>query len=595
MAEEKKESQPVDPKGMARRKLLTGAVGGLVVGAVAGTAIGSLGFPKTVTQVQTQTSTTTSVSKPWLPSKWDQVADVVVVGYGGAGAVTALAAQAAGATVLILEKTPSLASLAVPGANISGGGGNTHINGGLVVVPNDAANGAQHAYYLCWGTTPMPVCQAWANLGTQINSYLDNLGLKYTTQQNAAEMPNLPGASSVTISTVNGGGAALFHALDQAVQAKKISMLFGTAATDLIQDPMTNEVLGVSATSYPAPSSSSTAVWQPSTGAPLNIKANRAVVLCTGGFEYDDQTKASSLKMYPAHFYGWIYNTGDGGRMASKAGAMMWHMNEISGRCVPWFPDHDEAYSYQVSAQLAYPKILVDKYGRRYANESSPAAGHNWWTLLDEFNISVPEYSRIPTFMIFDETLRTKGGAISSGGSQSLPTQLGGTTVWSSDNSAEISRGWIMQGSTPAALAAAINSATIVGWNNDDTVTVPAGIKVNIDPNVLTATITDYNNYCANGVDPDFGRSKSTLIPLATPPFYALPLWPGGPNTQGGPRRDEKGRVLDLSGNPIPRLYSNGECGSMWALYPAGGGDNSELIVFGQISGQNAAAETPQA
>jgi len=151
-----------------------------------------------------------------------------------------------------------------------------------------------------------------------------------------------------------------------------------------------------------------------------------------------------------------------------------------------------------------------------------------------------------------------------------------------------------MQGSTPAALAAAINSSTIVGWNNDDTVTVPAGIKVNIDPDVLTSTITDYNNYCANGVDPDFGRSKSTLIPLATPPFYALPLWPGGPNTQGGPRRNEKGQVLDLDGNPIPRLYSNGECGSMWALYPAGGGDNSELVVFGQISGQNAAAETPR-
>jgi succinate dehydrogenase/fumarate reductase flavoprotein subunit len=336
-------------------------------------------------------------------------------------------------------------------------------------------------------------------------------------------------------------------------------------------------------------------VWQPSSGNQLNIKANKSVILCTGGFEYDDQTKASSLKMYPAHFYGWIYNTGDGLRLASKAGAGMWHMNEISGRCVPWFPDHDEAYSYQVSAQLAYPKILVDKYGRRYADESSPAAGHNWWTLLDEFNISVPEFSRIPTFMVFDETLRTKGGAISSGGSQSLPTQLGGTTVWSSDSSAEIARGWIMKGSTPADLAAAINSATLVGWNNDDAITVPSGIKVNIDPNVLTATITNYNNYCASGVDQDFGRSKSTLIPLATPPFYALPLWPGGPNTQGGPRRNEKGQVLDLAGNPIPRLYSNGECGSMWALYPAVGGDNSELIVFGQIAGKNAAAETSHA
>ena len=35
---------------------------------------------------------------------WTEEADVVVVGYGGAGAVTAIAAHDAGAEVLILEK-----------------------------------------------------------------------------------------------------------------------------------------------------------------------------------------------------------------------------------------------------------------------------------------------------------------------------------------------------------------------------------------------------------------------------------------------------------------------------------------------------------
>ena len=50
-------------------------------------------------------------TKPWLPAKWDYEADVVVVGYGGAGAAAAIEAHDAGATVLILEKqqadTPS--------------------------------------------------------------------------------------------------------------------------------------------------------------------------------------------------------------------------------------------------------------------------------------------------------------------------------------------------------------------------------------------------------------------------------------------------------------------------------------------------------
>jgi succinate dehydrogenase/fumarate reductase flavoprotein subunit len=41
-----------------------------------------------------------------LLKKWDRDADVVVVGYGAAGAATAITARDAGAKVLILEKAP---------------------------------------------------------------------------------------------------------------------------------------------------------------------------------------------------------------------------------------------------------------------------------------------------------------------------------------------------------------------------------------------------------------------------------------------------------------------------------------------------------
>jgi len=40
-----------------------------------------------------------------LPDKWDFEADVVIVGYGGAGAVAAITAHDAGAKILILEKS----------------------------------------------------------------------------------------------------------------------------------------------------------------------------------------------------------------------------------------------------------------------------------------------------------------------------------------------------------------------------------------------------------------------------------------------------------------------------------------------------------
>jgi succinate dehydrogenase/fumarate reductase flavoprotein subunit len=44
--------------------------------------------------------------QPWLPQTWDRQADVVVVGFGAAGAATAITAYEAGAKVLLLEKAP---------------------------------------------------------------------------------------------------------------------------------------------------------------------------------------------------------------------------------------------------------------------------------------------------------------------------------------------------------------------------------------------------------------------------------------------------------------------------------------------------------
>ena len=42
--------------------------------------------------------------QPWLPEKWDKAADLVIVGFGGAGAAAAITAQDLGARVLMLEK-----------------------------------------------------------------------------------------------------------------------------------------------------------------------------------------------------------------------------------------------------------------------------------------------------------------------------------------------------------------------------------------------------------------------------------------------------------------------------------------------------------
>ena len=86
------------------------------------------------------------------------------------------------------------------------------------------------------------------------------------------------------------------------------------------------------------------------------------------------------------------------------------------------------------------------------------------------------------------------------------------------------------------------------------------------------------------------------MLPLDSPPFYAIKLFPGGPNTQGGPRHNSKAQVVNPFGEPIPGLYAAGECGSIFSmLYPVGGGNLSECIAFGRIAAENAVRERVKA
>jgi succinate dehydrogenase/fumarate reductase flavoprotein subunit len=114
-----------------------------------------------------------------------------------------------------------------------------------------------------------------------------------------------------------------------------------------------------------------------------------------------------------------------------------------------------------------------------------------------------------------------------------------------------------------------------------------------MDTALLAASIEKYNADCAAGHDTEFGRDVDTLGPVSKPPFYALPLYPGGPNTTGGLRANARREVLDWDDKPIPRLYSAGELSSVFLFVYQGGGNLAEGITFGRIAGRNAAAEQP--
>jgi succinate dehydrogenase/fumarate reductase flavoprotein subunit len=83
------------------------------------------------------------------------------------------------------------------------------------------------------------------------------------------------------------------------------------------------------------------------------------------------------------------------------------------------------------------------------------------------------------------------------------------------------------------------------------------------------------------------------MLPLETAPYYVGQVWPMVINTQGGPVRDARQRVLNPFGEVIPRLYAAGELGSVFGHLYVSGGNLAECMLGGRIAGQEAAALEP--
>jgi NADPH-dependent 2,4-dienoyl-CoA reductase/sulfur reductase-like enzyme len=115
--------------------------------AIAGAAVAATGILGP-TPVRAQSST-----QWWLPAKWDYEVDVVVVGFGGAGAATAITANDKGAKVLVLEKAPEAEE-----------GGNTGVCGGEAYSHQNIQSGIQYLTAMN-GLFPLDkdFIEVWAN------------------------------------------------------------------------------------------------------------------------------------------------------------------------------------------------------------------------------------------------------------------------------------------------------------------------------------------------------------------------------------------------------------------------------------------------
>ncbi len=83
------------------------------------------------------------------------------------------------------------------------------------------------------------------------------------------------------------------------------------------------------------------------------------------------------------------------------------------------------------------------------------------------------------------------------------------------------------------------------------------------------------------------------MLPIDTPPYYGAPVWPVVSNTQGGPVRDDRQRVINVMVEPITRLYAVGELGSAFGHLYLSGGNIAECFISGRIAGPDAAGLPP--
>lgn len=525
---------------------------------------------------------------------FDHEADVIVLGLGAAGGCAAIEAHDHGAKVVVIEKQPADRHYS-----------NTRMSGGGFHSPSphgdpDALKAYAKAMFSGDGLPlklegEMPeyadeLAETWAREAPKNEDFMRGLDPMFQTINMAnAAFPDFPGAANAGYSVVrssytgsedesviysstkdldksqkNAGEA--FHAcLMTGVTGRGIAVHYDTRGRRFLFGE-NGEVAGVRCLQGDRT---------------VNYRARRAVIVCTGGYEYNRRMRKAFLDGPAAEgwaFYGSPANTGDGIEMAAGIGAGLAKVGSVAGRMICAIPERRHGLKIGLNTNgVGKPnEIVVDSYGHRFASERRITKDPSRYIFYKEalrFDTITLDYPRIPAWMIFDETLRQKGSVVWTA------SAAYNSIEWGDDNLKAIEKGWILKGDSIEELAEKI-------LRHPDNME-----RMNLA--TLIQSVERYNAYCAEGVDPEFDREPQTLGPIQKPPFYALPLYPGGPNTKGGLLVNARRQVLDWEGEPIPRLYAAGEIASVFQFVYQGGGNLAEGITFGRLAGRLAAAEPP--
>lgn len=275
------------------------------------------------------------------------------------------------------------------------------------------------------------------------------------------------------------------------------------------------------------------------------LAARKAVVLASGGFAKNPELLMQYAPQYAeAVFVAGAGSQGDGLRMGLALGADLRDMAYVKGT----FGKHPTDETNDHSLQAVYKgAIAVNQDGQRFVDESIS------YKLLGDAVMAQPWHT---AYQIMDQ------GVFDTGDDRvrilDFGRRLEEGLFYVADSLEDLAR------------------------------------QIEIEPEVLVATVNRYNGYVDAGHDAEFGRNHlvhkhGELRRIETAPFYAYPSTAVVFGTYCGLRIDSAARVLRADGAAIPGLFAAGEVtgGFHGAAYMTGSA-LGKAVVFGRIAGDAA-------
>ena len=277
----------------------------------------------------------------------------------------------------------------------------------------------------------------------------------------------------------------------------------------------------------------------------VRINASKGVIMCTGGYATNtDMMLALQPQTMKMKVNVPIGSKADG----SGIKAMLWAGGEMDPCHASMMFNRasvlpTETAGYKTNGKWFWfgeqPFLKVNLNGKRFCNESGPY----------EFMLHSMYMQPYHTYCdIFDSNSKAYAEQFD---------EVGCCRLFPFDNGALSNRDF--DGCWKAMMEGE-NSHLETGYLQKADTIEELAEKLNIPADALAETVARYNELCEKGVDEDYGKEKHRMTPVNQAPFYGIRTAAWHLTTLDGCRINTEMQVIREDGTPIEGLYATGDC-----------------------------------